>query len=118
MELTKTHDYAIYGDVLIFKSEFNKPIDKYANLIKNYTQIIFSNYEDLKLLFETNNNHNYKYNSKFKQNQFNQPIQLNELLNKLTHLTFGFKFNQPIQLNHNLTHLIFGNQFNKLIQLN
>ena len=36
--------YWIYEDKFIFKPEFNEPIDKYVNTIKNYSQLIFSNY--------------------------------------------------------------------------
>ncbi len=108
MELIETNDYTICNDTLIFKPEFNKRIDKYADLIQNYTQIIFSNYEDLEALFETNRCLS-KYINKFKQNQFNKQFKLNQ---NLTHLTFGHNFNQKIQLNQNLTHLTFGENFN------
>ncbi len=45
------NNYMIHDDILIFKPKFNKPIDEYATLIQNYTRIIFSNYEDLEILF-------------------------------------------------------------------
>jgi len=35
----------------------------------------------------------------------------------LTHLTFGYNFNQPLILSNSLTHLTFGNEFNKSINL-
>ncbi len=114
-ELIEMRDYAIYDDILIFKPKFNKPVDEYANLIQNYTQIIFSNYTDLKIISKTNNKYEYKYeySNKYNCNKFNQKIQLNP---ELTHLTFGNDFNQEIQLNRNLTHLIFGRYFNQKIK--
>ena len=39
------------------------------------------------------------------------------LFDNLTHLTFGFCFNQPIILTNNLTHLTLGNIFNQQIEL-
>ena len=45
---------------------------------------------------------------------FNKPI---NLPNSLTHLTFGYSFNQLIDLPNNLTHLTFGYKFNQPITL-
>ena len=93
MELTETDDYVIYCDILIFKPKFNKPTDEYAELIQNYTQIIFSNYIDLEILLKTNNAYLDKYHNKFKHNEFNKPFQLEIQPNKLTYLIFGHNFN-------------------------
>ena len=66
IKLIETRDYWINDDTLIFKPEFNKPINEYADLIQNYTRIIFSNYTDLKILFETNNEYIDEYKTTFK----------------------------------------------------
>ena len=42
-------DYWIYEDKFIFKPHFNKPIDKYVGVIKNYSQLIFSDYDDINI---------------------------------------------------------------------
>ena len=44
--------YWIYNNKFIFKSEFNEPIDNYLHIIKNYSQLIFSNYNDLDILLK------------------------------------------------------------------
>ena len=55
--------YWICEDKFIFKPEFNESIDKYIDIIKNYSQLIFSNYDDLEICIETNNKYldEYKY---------------------------------------------------------
>src|SRR3990170_3444586 len=50
---------------------------------------------------------------------FNQPLQQGIFPNSLTHLIFGFNFNQPLQqgvLPNFLTHLTFGDGFNQSLQ--
>ena len=92
-------DYWSYDDKFIFKPKFNESIDKYVNTIKNYSQLIFSNYDDLEICIETNNKYLDKYRNNYKHSTFNKPLS-NSLsnLNSLTHLTFGSYFNQlPIK---------------------
>ena len=83
-------DYWIHEDKFIFKPDFNEPIDKYIDIIKNYSQLIFSDYDDLKICVETNNEYLIKYRENYKYSVFNKPLSnsLNNL-SSLTHLTFG-----------------------------
>ena len=55
--------YWICEDKFIFKPEFNESIDKYIDIIKNYSQLIFSNFDDFEICIETNNKYldEYKY---------------------------------------------------------
>jgi hypothetical protein len=78
-------DYWIYEDKFIFKPKFNKSIDKYADIIKNYSQLIFSNYDNLEIYIGTNNEYLDKYNKNYTVSKFNQP--LTNLLNNQTLLT-------------------------------
>ena len=91
------NDYWINEDYIIFKPEFNKSISNYINVIKNYKNLIFSNYDDYKICISTNNIYSDKYNKNHKSSKFNQPV-LNSLdnLTQLQQLTFGFEFNQPV----------------------
>ncbi len=95
-EPIETGDYWIVNKYLIFKPEFNDSLDKYANLLNKYTWLIFSNYDDWKICFETNNKYTYKYDNQYIYSKFNQPIKLNQ---NITHLTMGEPFNKPIELN-------------------
>ncbi len=45
--MIKTCDYWILENKFVFKPSFNKSINKYYNLIKNYDELIFSNYNDI-----------------------------------------------------------------------
>ena len=65
-------NYWIYEDSFIFKPDFNEPIDDYIDIIKNYKKLIFSNYNDLEICIETNNNFNNKYKNNCKSSKFNQ----------------------------------------------
>ena len=42
-------DYWIYEDSIIFKPEFDKPLDDYIEIISNYKKLIFSNYDNLEI---------------------------------------------------------------------
>jgi hypothetical protein len=49
-------------------------------------------------------------------NKFNKPLNINLIPNSVTHLTFGSSFNQPLILNfipNSVTHLTFGYDFNQ-----
>ena len=95
------NDYWINEDYIIFKPEFNKSISNYIHVIKNYKKLIFSNYDDYKICISTINEHNY--NKNYKGSNFNQPI-LNSLdnLTQLQQLTFGYKFNQELDIQTNV----------------
>ena len=106
--------YWIYEDKFIFKPEFNEPIDNYVDVIKNYSQLIFSNYDVLELYIDTNNDYEFKYSIDYKGSIFNYPLtySLNNLT--LTHLTFGWNFNQPLSNSLNkLTSLCLFVSFNE-----
>lgn len=113
-EKYETTDYWIYEDILIFKPKFNKNLDQYKNITKNFNKIIFSNYDDLELVLETGNKYNSEYNNNYVCNKFNQPINLDE---KLEYLKLGTNFNQSIKFNPNLTHLVLDCEFNQKIIL-
>ncbi len=74
------NNYWIYEDCFIFKPNFNKPIDEYVEIIKNYNKLIFSNYDDLELYIETNNEYNFDCDNDYVGSKFNQPL-LNSLNN-------------------------------------
>ena len=43
--MSETSDYWIYNnEILVFKPEFNKPLEEYYDIISHYNKIIFSNY--------------------------------------------------------------------------
>ena len=110
--------YYIDNDTIIFNYEFNEPLDKYIEIIKNYKKLIFSDYDDYKICIETNNKWILEYDSHYKHSKFNRPL-TNSLdgLNMLTQLTFGTYFNQPVEgcfdNLKSLTHLTFGVCFNQ-----
>ena len=102
----------ITDSTIIIHWNFNKPIDL-TNC--NCTQLIFSNYLYVNICIKVNNEYNEKYQEYWKQSQFNQLIFIPNLL---THLTFGWNFNQIINLTNNiqLKYLTFGWYFNQLVK--
>jgi len=82
--------YWIHDDKFIFKPEFNEPIDKYVGVIKNYSQLIFSDYDDLEIYIETNNKYLDKYDKNYKESKFNHLLIKTLIsLTSLKHLTFS-----------------------------
>lgn len=68
------------SDSIIFEPSFNKSLDKYIDIIKNYKKIVFSNYSSIE--FFSNNNLCYMTNRKYyKCSLFNQPL-VNSLENQ------------------------------------
>ena len=60
--------YLIKDGIMYFNYDFNEPLEDYTNIMKNCSQIIFSNYDDYVICIETkniyidtyyNNNKNY-----------------------------------------------------------
>jgi len=97
--------YHIKDGCVYFNPEFNEPLNHHIDILKNCTQIIFSNYDDYVICDKTNNEHNSNY--LYKYNKFNYP--LDNCFNQLTQLkklTFGHHFNHPL-----------GNSLNQLVQL-
>jgi phage anti-repressor protein len=86
--IEETSDYWIYENKFIFKPEFNNQIDEYYELISNYDELIFSNYDDLNILLETKNNYNENIYENYIESKFNQPIDLLKV--NLTQITFGY----------------------------
>lgn len=84
MDIIETKDYWIYEDKFIFKPDFNNTLDKFYNLISNYNELIFSDYDNLDILLETDkNNIDVKVEAKsYMGSKYNQPIQLNNHLLK------------------------------------
>jgi len=109
--------YMIKDGCVYFNCEFNEPLDNYIDIIKNCTQIVFSNYCNYTICIETKNQYNCKYHDNYINNKFNHP-----LANSLDHqtqlvgLTFGLNFNHPLKNSLNqltqLSQLTFGNNFN------
>ena len=108
------NNYWIVDEWLIFKPTFNEELTYYYDIINKYKKIMFSNYDNTLIAIETNNQYKYEYHNKYYDNyiksKFNQKINLLNNIN-LTHLTFGYVFNQNICRNY--TH----NSFNKKIDL-
>ena len=91
----ETKDYWIYKNKIIFKPNFNDKLDNYIDIISNYDELIFSNYDDFNITIETNNKYYEKYNENYKSSKFNQQVTIPE---NVTHLTFGIWFNQQITI--------------------
>ncbi len=53
--------YIIKDGCIYFDWTFNEPLDNYTDIMKNYTQIIFSNYSDYVICIETKNQYKHKY---------------------------------------------------------
>ena len=88
---------------MIFKQEFNKPLDNYINIISKYDNLIF---------IETNNEYKCEFGKYYSKSKFNQEV--NNLPQNLNHLTFGDIFNKKVNnLPSNITHLTFDWEFNK-----
>jgi hypothetical protein len=108
------NDYWIYEDTIIFKPEFDGSLDIYNDILTQYNKLVFSDYNNLKICIETNNIYNIKYESNFIRNKFNQEVNLPP---NLTHLTFGYYFNQQVNnLPKSLIHLTFGYKFNQKVE--
>ena len=84
----ETEDYWIWNeDILVFKPEFNKPLNDYINIIQNYDILIFSNYSDIAICIKTNNQYIYEFKKYFLKSNFNQKV--NNLPSSLKKLTFN-----------------------------
>ena len=110
----ETEYYWIWNEnILVFKPEFNKPLNDYIDIISKYNKLIFSNYSDIAICIKTNNQYIFKF-KKYLESKFNQEV--NNLPLNITHLTFGYCFNQEvINLPPNITHLTFGYIFNQKV---
>ena len=68
----ETKDYWIYKNKIFFKPNFNDKLDNYLDIITNYNEIIFSNYDNYNISIKTNNKHFYKYHKNYESSNFNQ----------------------------------------------
>ena len=105
-------NYLLSDNKIIFKPDFNEPIDKYFEIISKCNGIIFGNYDELEIVLETNNIYNVKYDNNYKDSLFNQKIILS---NKIINLFFSNCFNQNIILPNTIINLTFGPKFNQNI---
>lgn len=108
-------DYTLTNSILVIHRNVNKPIN--LNLSdRKFTQLIFSNYININDCIETENDYKSIYDDFF-DSEFNNSVEL-ENNSQLTHLCFGYKFNQQIKLPilpTSLTHLKFGGMFDQSI---
>ena len=86
--------YWIHEDCFIFKPYFNGSIIYYLDVIKLYSKLIFSDYNDFESSLQKINK-NYHTPSKYISSEFNIPLtnSLDQLIN-LTLINFGDNFNQ------------------------
>jgi hypothetical protein len=115
--MIETDNYWITNNKFIFKPDFDGSINTYIDLMSQYNELIFSNYDCVGLCIKSNNEYKdkcCKYCEYYQKSIFDKKVELPE---NLTHLTFGFNFNQEIKLPPNLTHLTFGELFNQKVVL-
>jgi len=88
--------YWISNTSIIFKPEFNEPLNNHIQITSQYNKLIFSDYDDLDSCLETNNKYNIKHKNSYKGSQFNQELK-NSLLNlkSLQQLIFN-NFNKKL----------------------
>jgi len=73
--------YLIKDGIMCFNWDFDEPFDDYTDIMKNCSQIIFSNYDNYELCIKTKNRYDLKCYKNYKGNKFNQPLtnSLNQL---------------------------------------
>ena len=107
--------YWVKDDTIIFKPDFDEPLnDKHFDIIKKCSKVIFSNYNSPSIAIETNNDFELKYSAYWKQNKYNQPIQL---IPEINELFFGMNFNQSINFVEGIKKLSLGYNFNQSVEL-
>jgi hypothetical protein len=116
--IEETQDYWIFKDWLIFKPQFNRELDN--ELLFRFNKLIFSNFCSLELCLETKNENNfpdcttdYWYFKSYIGSAFDQDNIV--LHDNLTHILFGYHFNQNIILPPKLIYLNVGESFNQPI---
>ncbi len=87
-------------DTIIFDPEFNEKLD--IELISGYKKLIFSNYELDEKIFQRYANDNFNVIT-YRVGKFNQDV--SALPPSLTHLTFGYFFNQQCNIPPNIKYL-------------
>ena len=67
-------NFWVKDNQIIFKPDFNEPINKYQREISNCNGLIFGNYDKLEIILETNNKFKTEYYRNYKESKFNQKI--------------------------------------------
>lgn len=104
-------------DKIFFNYDFNEELNpNYIKFISKFTSLYFSDYDDINLAIETDNESKYIMSSDYffshRGSKFNKPID-GLLLNGLNKIHFGCCFNQTVNnLPNSITELIFGQNFN------
>ena len=99
------------NEIIIFSPDYNETLN--TELLSNYKNIIFSNYELCWDLFDKYKNNIFN-GLTLKFNVFNKPV--DNLPNSIISLTFGYNFNQSVDnLPNGIKNLTFGVNFDKLI---
>lgn len=116
--IIESENYWICGNILIFKPQFNNLANIQIQLDETFTEIIFSNYSNVKFVLGTNNTYQYKYHNFWSGSNFSQSIEHLLLGAKnLKKLIFGYKFdcflNSSLDPLANLQLLKFGLEYNK-----
>lgn len=90
-------EYIIDKNTIIFSHKFNKPLEKYSNIMKHISVMIFTdeNMYDL-------------------TSRFNRPVFVTKKMRKLS---FGCSLNSLITLSKNVTHMKLGHEYNIFIVL-
>lgn len=115
--------YITYKNKIIFKYDFNEPLNNYIGIISKYNYLMFSVYEDVNLTLINKNKFKFEdidnYIGKNKNinldSNFNQPIFF--LPDSIHYLSLSFNFNNYINLPKNLIYLKFDSNFDNNINL-
>ena len=67
-------NYWVHDNQIIFKPDFNEPIDKYQKEFSKCNGLIFGNYDKLEIILETNNKCKKEYRYNNIRSKFNQKI--------------------------------------------
>jgi hypothetical protein len=110
-------DYWINENKIIFKPKFNKELTyDLTNIISDFDELIFSNYNDLISEKETNNIFNNKYDLFYERLRFNKNI--NNLPNSLLSVDRGALFSKKIDyLPNSVTKIIYHGTEHKINNL-
>lgn len=108
------------NDKIFFNYDFNEELDpNYVKFISKFTSLYFSDYNNMTLSFETDNQHKLTsdptYMFSYVGSKFNKPVD-GKLLDGLDKIHFGCCFNQTVdKLPCTITELILGQNFNNQI---
>ena len=86
--------YWISNTSIIFKPKFNEPLVNYIQIISQHNKLIFSNYDNLDIYLEINNEYDEKHYNSHKGSQFNK--ELNNLPKLLEYLELNKNYDKKI----------------------